>query len=204
MKRRDFLAKSSLASSLLLVPNFMKAFESLDPISLGYKKLVLIQLSGGNDGLNTIVPVYDYANYANLRPTIRHQQSDLFMLNSDFGIPNYLSPGLEAIWGDGKMKVVHGVGYPDQNLSHFRSSDIWASAEANDVETTGWWGRYFEDLYPDYIVNPPATPPAVQIGSIGNLVFEGSSNNYAFAVANPTQLANVAQNGTSHEIIIVY
>ena len=56
MKRRDFLAKSSLASSLMLVPNFMKAFESLDPATLGYKKLVLIQLSGGNDGLNTIIP----------------------------------------------------------------------------------------------------------------------------------------------------
>ena len=56
MNRRDFLTKSSLASSLLLVPNFMKAFESLDAVKLGYKKLVIIQLSGGNDGLNTIIP----------------------------------------------------------------------------------------------------------------------------------------------------
>ena len=206
--RRSFIQALGLAGagSMMLGASSVSA-SAPSPLSVALAEsendniLVIIRLKGGNDGLNTIVPVYDYANYANLRPTIRHQQSDLFMLNSDFGIPNYLSPGLEAIWGDGKMKVVHGVGYPDQNLSHFRSSDIWASAEANDVETTGWWGRYFEDLYPDYIVNPPATPPAVQIGSIGNLVFEGSSNNYAFAVANPTQLANVAQNGTFHDVL---
>ncbi|MEM7186087.1 MAG: DUF1501 domain-containing protein, partial [Bacteroidota bacterium] len=108
---------------------------------------------------------------------------------------------LESIWGDGKMKVVHGVGYPNQNLSHFRSSDIWASTDAINFEPTGWWGRYFEDLYPDYLINPPPMPPAVQIGSIGNLVFEGEANNYAFAVANPDQLANVAQNGTFHDVL---
>jgi len=206
--RRSFIQALGLAGagSMMLGASSVSA-SAPSPLSVALAAsdndniLVIIRLKGGNDGLNTIVPVYDYANYANLRPTIRHQQNDLFMLNSDFGIPNYLSPGLESIWGDGKMKVVHGVGYPDQNLSHFRSSDIWASAEANDIEPTGWWGRYFEDLYPDYIINPPATPPAVQIGSIGNLVFEGSSNNYSFAVANPTQLAAVAQNGTFHDVL---
>lgn len=162
--------------------------------------LVIIRLKGGNDGLNTIVPVYDYDTYANLRPTLRHQQNDLIMLNDDFGMPNYMN-SLESVWGEGMMKVVHGVGYPDQNLSHFRSSDIWASAEAVQDEPTGWWGRYFEDLYPDYIVNPPEAPPAIQIGSIGNLVFEGNETNYAFSVANPEQLAAVAENGTLHDVL---
>ncbi|MEM7085624.1 MAG: DUF1501 domain-containing protein [Bacteroidota bacterium] len=206
--RRSFIQALGLAGagSMMLGANSVTA-SAPSPLSVALAGsdndniLVIVRLKGGNDGLNTIVPVYDYANYANLRPTIRHQQSDLFMLNSDFGIPDYLSPGLEAIWGDGKMKVVHGVGYPDQNLSHFRSSDIWASTDAVNIEPTGWWGRYFEDLYPDYLVNPPSTPPAVQIGSIGNLVFEGMDNNYAFAVANPEQLANVAQNGTVHDVL---
>lgn len=206
--RRSFIQALGLAGagSMMLGASSVTA-SAPSPLSVALAEsdndniLVIVRLKGGNDGLNTIVPVYDYANYANLRPTIRHQQNDLFMLNSDFGIPNYMSPGLESIWGDGKMKVVHGVGYPDQNLSHFRSSDIWASTDEVNIEPTGWWGRYFEDLYPDYIVNPPPTPPAVQIGSIGNLVFEGSSNNYAFAVANPTQLANVAQNGTFHDVL---
>ena len=162
--------------------------------------LIIVRLKGGNDGLNTIVPIYDYATYANLRPTIRHQQSDLINLNADFAIPDYMN-SLESIWGEGKMKVVHGVGYPNQNLSHFRSSEIWASTDEVNFEPTGWWGRYFEDLYPDYLINPPEDPPAIQIGSIGNLVFEGNDSNYSFSVANPAQLANVAENGTVHDVL---
>jgi uncharacterized protein (DUF1501 family) len=162
--------------------------------------LVIVRLKGGNDGLNTIVPVYDYGTYANLRPTIKHNQSDLLNLNSDFAIPNYMN-SLETLWGDGQMKVVHGVGYPDQNLSHFRSSEIWASTDEVNFEPTGWWGRYFEDLYPDYLTNPPDHPPAIQIGSIGNLVFDGNNTNYSFSVANPAQLANVAENGTIHDVL---
>ena len=121
--RRSFIQALGLAGagSMMLGASSVSA-SAPSPLSVALAEsdndriLVIIRLKGGNDGLNTIVPVYDYANYANLRPTIRHQQSDLFMLDSDFGIPNYLSPGLESIWGDGKMKVVHGVGYPDQNL----------------------------------------------------------------------------------------
>ncbi|RMA66171.1 DUF1501 domain-containing protein [Ulvibacter antarcticus] len=164
--------------------------------------LIIVRLKGGNDGLNTIVPVYDYATYANLRPTIRHQQNDLINLNADFGIPNYMN-SLETVWGEGKMKVIHGVGYPQQNLSHFRSSEIWASTNEVNFEPTGWWGRYFEDLYPDYLINPPEHPPAIQIGSIGNLVFDGNDSNYSFSVANPAQLAAIAENGTVHDVLNV-
>ncbi len=162
--------------------------------------LVIIRLKGGNDGLNTIVPIYDYATYANLRPNIRHQQSDLINLDSDFAIPNYLD-SMEQMWGDGQMKVIHGVGYSPQNLSHFRSSEIWASTADSYFEPTGWWGRYHEYLYPDYLINPPDAPPAIQIGSIGNLIFDGQETNYAFSVANPEQLENVAENGQFHDLL---
>jgi len=162
--------------------------------------LVLIRLEGGNDGLNTIVPVYDYDTYANLRPTIKLQQNELYNLTPDFGLPNYMSD-LQSLWGNGAMKVVHGVAYQNSSLSHFRGSDIWASTEANQIVDTGWLGRYFENLYPDYIVNPPTIPAAVQIGSVGNLIFEGLENNYAFSVANPNQLQNIAQNGTLHDML---
>ena len=161
--------------------------------------LVLIRLKGGNDGLNTIVPIFDYDNYANLRPTIRINQSDLYNLSSEIGIPNFMSD-LQSVWGNGAMKVIHGVGYDDQNLSHFRSSDIWASSEEQQVVQTGWFGRHFESLYPDYLVNPPEIPAAIQIGSIGNLIFDGENNNYAFSVANPNQLENIAQSGTLHDM----
>ncbi len=162
--------------------------------------MVIVRLKGGNDGLNTIVPIYDYATYANLRPTIRHQQNELINLNADFAIPNFMG-SLESVWGDGKMKVIHGVGYPQQNLSHFRSAAIWSSAEDVNVERTGYWGRYYENLYPDYLVNPPEIPPAVQIGSVGDLIFEGGDSNYAFSVANTEQLANVAENGVQHDVV---
>ena len=161
--------------------------------------LVLIRLKGGNDGLNTIVPIYDYDRYANLRPTLKLDQSSLYNLSADFGLPNFMSD-LQSMWGDGAMKVVHGVGYEDSSLSHFSGSDIWASTDASDNTQTGWWGRHFEELYPDYLVNPPDVPPAVQIGSIGNLIFDGSINNYAFSVANPDQLEAIAESGIVHDM----
>lgn len=161
--------------------------------------LVLIRLKGGNDGLNTIVPLYDYDNYAYLRPNIKINQSDLYNLSPEIGMPNFMSD-LQSVWGNGAMKVIHGVGYDDQSLSHFRSSDIWASTEAEQTVQTGWFGRHFESIYPDYLINPPAVPAALQIGSIGNLIFDGDNNNYAFSVANPNQLENIAQSGTFHDM----
>lgn len=161
--------------------------------------LVLIRLKGGNDGLNTIVPIYDYDRYSNLRPTLRLDQSSLYNLSPDFGLPSFMSD-LQSMWGNGAMKVVHGVGYDESSLSHFSGSDIWASTDSNDVEQTGWLGRHFEELYPDYLVNPPEIPPAIQIGSIGNLIFDGSLNNYAFSVANPNQLEDIAESGTAYSM----
>jgi len=205
--RRSFIQALGLAGAgSVVLANTNVTASQPSPLSVALSEneneniLVIIRLKGGNDGLNTIVPVYDYDEYANMRPTIRHEQNNLIMLNQDFGIPNYLT-SLESLWGDGQLKVVHGVGYEDQNLSHFRSSEIWASTADEYFEPTGWWGRYFEDLYPDYLVNPPAVPPAIQIGSIGNLIFEGNDNNYAFSVANPEQLESVAENGTLHDVL---
>jgi len=204
--RRSFIQALGLAGggSIMLGGAAISAAKA-SPLSVALANsendriLVIIRLKGGNDGLNTIVPVYDYATYANLRPTIRHQQNQLLNLDADFAIPNYMD-SLEALWGEGQMKVVHGVGYPDQNLSHFRSSDIWASGEDILEEPTGWWGRYYEYLYPDYLTNPPEVPPAIQIGSIGNLIFEGQETNYAFSVANPDELQSVAENGLLHQL----
>lgn len=164
--------------------------------------LVLVRLKGGNDGLNTIVPLYDYDFYANNRPTIKHSESSLYNLSSDIGMPESMAD-LQSLWGDGAMRVVHGVGYPDQNLSHFRSSDIWASGDTVNYEDTGVLGRYFEELYPDFLINPPEIPAAIQIGSQGNLIFDGLEANYAFSVANPEQLANIAQNGVLHDVLDV-
>lgn len=162
--------------------------------------LVLIRLKGGNDGLNTVIPLDQYGIYEQLRPTIKHNLNDIYALSPNtVGIPNYMTE-LQTLWGNGAMKVVHGVGYQDSSLSHFSGSDIWASTDNNSATETGWLGRYFEGLYPDYIVNPPTIPAAIQIGSIGNLIFDGDNSNYAFSVANPGQLESIAQNGTLHDM----
>ena len=207
--RRSFIqALGLVGGGSILMGNQAVSAAQATPLTVALSEsqndniLVIIRLNGGNDGLNTIVPVYDYATYANLRPNIRHFEPNLMPLNDDFSLPNYMND-LESVWGDGQMKVVHGVGYPDQNLSHFRSSDIWASGAHQYEEPTGWWGRYFEDLYPDYLTNPPAAPPAIQVGNIGNLIFDGFDNNYAFTVANIEQLQAIGTNGALHDVVNV-
>lgn len=160
--------------------------------------LVLIRLKGGNDGLNTIVPINDHALYASRRASIALPVTSLYNLSADYGLPSFMS-ALQSRWGNGQMKVVHGVGYQGQNLSHFRSSDIWATTDAVNFEETGWMGRFFENEFPNFILSPPAVPPAIQIGSLGNLAFEGIQTNYAFSVADPQQLYNLAQNGWQHD-----
>lgn len=158
--------------------------------------LVMIRLKGGNDGLNTIIPLADYGTYQSLRPTIRTAQSDTWNLNPAFGMPKTMQT-LQPVWQEGKMKVVHSVGYPDQNLSHFRSSDIWASASDSAVlDDSGWLGRYLQTLYPDFLMNPPALPPAIQIGSVGNLAFNDKNDvNISVSLNDPNELFEIAQNG---------
>lgn len=159
------------------------------------RSLVLIRLKGGNDGLNTIIPVYDYDNYINKRPNIHIPNSNIIKLNDRFGIPNFMED-IQNVWKDGKMKVVHGVGYENPNGSHFKSSDIWASATRDPEISSGWLGRYYDEKYIDYLINPPKKPLAIQIGSRGNLIFNGSNTTYAFAVSSPERLKKVAENGT--------
>ena len=205
--RRSFLQALGLASvGSLVLGKIPVHAATATPLSLALSQtendrvLVIVRLKGGNDGLNTIIPTYDFGTYANLRPNLKIDAADSFALNDEFSMPNYMNP-LEAFWGDGKMKVVHGVGYPNQNLSHFSSADLWSSAADNGSPLqTGVLGRYFEELYPDYLVNTPEIPPAIQIGSLSNLLFNGEENSYAFSVANPDQLAQIAQNGTAYDM----
>ena len=162
--------------------------------------LIIIRLKGGNDGLNTVIPQYDYGTYESLRPTLKIPSANSFALSADFRMPNYMQD-MQGLWNNGKMKIVHGVGYPNQNLSHFSSADIWSSAGNNgDNVQTGVFGRYFEGLYPDYLLNPPTIPPAIQIGSLSNLLFTGEDAGYSFSVANPDQLETIAQNGTAYDV----
>jgi uncharacterized protein (DUF1501 family) len=144
MRRRDFLRNTALASGALMVPAFLKPLEAfaMNDIS-GYKNLVIIQLSGGNDGLNTIVP-FGNDIYYQKRKTIAINQPDIIKLNDMQGLNPNLS-ALKEIYDQGWMNIINSVGYPNPDRSHFRSMDIWQTAsESNQFLTTGWIGRYLD------------------------------------------------------------
>lgn len=142
MKRRDFIKKTSLASGLLLVPSFVKAFDTSYIKAQGYKRLVVIQLSGGNDGLNTIIP-YRNDIYYRSRPKLAIKDN-IIKLHDSLGF----HPSLEALrplYDNGEMTIINNVGYPNPVRSHFKSMDIWQSAgDANSKLQTGWLGRFLD------------------------------------------------------------
>jgi uncharacterized protein (DUF1501 family) len=144
MRRRDFIRNSALVSGAFMVPAFLKPFEAMAMSDIsGYKNLVIIQLSGGNDGLNTIVP-YGNDIYYQKRSTIGIKKTDIITLDDMQGLNPALS-SLKEIYDQGWMSVINSVGYPNPDRSHFRSMDIWQTASDSDqFLTTGWIGRYLD------------------------------------------------------------
>ncbi len=170
------------------------------------RSLVMIRLKGGNDGLNTIIPLPSYDFYRNVRPTLGFKENELTNLTNEVAIPNYMAEHINPMWQEGDFAVVNSVGYTDQNLSHFRSSDIWASSSDPDENIdTGWLGRYFASANPDYLATPPEVPLAIQIGGFSNLLFNGSFDqgrtNLAMSVTDPDQLYSIAQTGQLHDAV---
>tara|TARA_R110002012_G_scaffold263456_1_gene446216 strand:+ start:46059 stop:47762 length:1704 start_codon:yes stop_codon:yes gene_type:complete len=208
--RRSFLQALGIAGSgsMLLGSQYLTA-SAPSPLTAAISMaetdniLILIRLNGGNDGLSTVIPIQQYEMYANARPNIYIPESKILKLTDDFGVPSYMKP-LEPLWGEGQFKAVHGVGYQGQSLSHFTGSDIFANTDLNTTgfsgEPTGWMGRHFEELYPDYLINPPEAPAAIQIGNFGNLVFEGQETNYAFVTNNINQLEQIAETGSQYSL----
>jgi uncharacterized protein (DUF1501 family) len=207
--RRDFLRSLGLIGAGGLMLNKLPVTAASGATSLANalassdsdRILVMIRLNGGNDGLNTIIPLYDFSTYQSLRPDIHLAPSETWALNGALGVNNFLSD-LQPMWNDGKMKVVNNVGYPDQNLSHFRGSDIWAtSSDSDEFLESGWLGRLIEEQNPDFLTDPPSEPPAIQIGGASNLIFNNSNNfNYALSTNNPQQLYQIAQTGQLYDV----
>ena len=204
--RRDFmknLGLAALGTPFMLGGTPISAFNAA-PLLAGLNAtdcgriLVLIRLKGGNDGLNTLIPRGN-DEYYNIRPSLAIQENNLWALSDEFGMHN-ATQDLQSFWQDGKMKVIHNVGYPDQNYSHFRSSDIWASASDSETEdSTGWIGRLMDVNFPSFIEAPPVIPPALQIGVQTNQVFRGYSNNMALSISNPTEFYQIAQEGELYD-----
>src|SRR5687768_15565051 len=111
------------------------------------KILVVVQLSGGNDGLNTVVPYADDL-YHKARPAIAHAPNSVLKIDDYLGLHPNLAP-LKGLYDDGRMSVIQGVGYPNPNRSHFRSMDIWHSGQPEkEIVTNGWVGRFFDNACP--------------------------------------------------------
>ncbi|WP_452220098.1 DUF1501 domain-containing protein [Lacinutrix salivirga] len=143
MKRREFVKNTVLASSLAFVPSFLRAFEDVEISNLGYKRLVIIHLNGGNDGLNTIVP-YNNDIYYNLRPKIALKKNKLIKINDEVGFHKSLLP-LKGLYDSGELAIINNVGYPNPSRSHFRSRDIWHTASLDKHVNSGWIGRYIDN-----------------------------------------------------------
>ena len=109
--------------------------------------LVVLQLSGGNDAVNTLIP-YGDPLYADNRPTVRVSEEQVLRLNDHVGFNPAMGP-LKDLYDKGKVAVIQGVGYPNPNRSHFRSMDIWHTCEPDKVGTEGWVGRSIKAVDPD-------------------------------------------------------
>jgi uncharacterized protein (DUF1501 family) len=143
LKRRQFLQAGSLATASFMVPKFLKAFEKGQLVPPGNKVLVVLQLSGGNDGLNTVIPVRNDIYYRT-RPRLGIEKSKALLLNDETGLHPALG-NLKALYDDGSLGILNSVGYPNPDRSHFRSMDIWHSASKSDEYLyTGWLGRYLD------------------------------------------------------------
>ncbi|MEP7144892.1 MAG: twin-arginine translocation pathway signal, partial [Ferruginibacter sp.] len=126
IKRKEFLQIGSLATASLMLPRFLKAFERPAMVPPGNKVVVVIQFSGGNDGLNTVIPVQNDIYYK-ARPRLGILKDKALPLTGEVG----LNPALEAFKGlydNGDLAILNSVGYPNPDRSHFRSMDIWHSA----------------------------------------------------------------------------
>ena len=140
LTRRAFLQSSSLLALAPAVPLFVARTARAAPIDRDGRVLVVVQLDGGNDALNTVVPHAD-PNYAKLRPTLKIQKRDLVRLSDTLGLHPSLKP-LEKLLQDGQLAVIPGVGYPNPNRSHFESMAIWNTArfDPEDHKGYGWLG----------------------------------------------------------------
>lgn len=204
MKRRKFLQQSVLASAgTLLVPEFLKALAN--PLKAGNSKgrvLVVIQLSGGNDGLNTFIPFGDDAYYSN-RSKLGLKGEELLKVTDHFAFHAQLKT-LSDLFHDGSLAIYNSVGYPNPDRSHFRSLDIWHSASnANEFWQNGWIGRYLDancggNCKPHSAIEIDDTLSLALKGETVNGIACRDPKTFRITALNPL-VADIATNYTPHD-----
>ncbi len=209
MNRRKFLRNSALFTTPIMLTG-MPVFagegvlnpflQSLSTSAANCGKiLVVIQMNGGNDGLNMVIPIDQYANLTAARPDVIIPQAALAA--TTITPTTALHPamtGLKNMFTNGKVNIVQGVTYPNPNFSHFFAQNIWFSGTTNPSNTTGWIGRQLETTFPTFPTGyPNATNPdpmAIQIGGSLPLSLLGSDVNFGYNAPNPASLITVATN----------
>lgn len=193
LTRRNFLKLSSATALPLTMSGFPLYYHNQPGFNLfgpdNDKVLVLVQLQGGNDGLNTIYDAHQYANLNAVRNNIIVSESDLLQFSDNYSFHPAMI-GLEELWGRERVGIIQNVGYPNQNRSHFRSTDIWNTASsAEEYVNSGWIGRYFDLNYSDYPMGFPNDdcphPFALTMGKIISETCQGIDANYSLALSDP-------------------
>ncbi len=198
--RRDFIKQSSAAFSIAMM---MPALGLSRPQQTGRKILVLVQLGGGNDGLNTVIPYKD-PRYRTLRPTIGFTEAELkdtegnsTIINGEFAFHPALSE-LKELFDEGSLAVVLGVGYPNPDLSHDASNAIWQTADTTKQARVGWLGKYADSALAD---EPPLSAVSVGFNSLPRVLSASKVNPVAirrlgespFRVINTPETDNVVR-----------
>lgn len=211
MKRRDFIKNTVPAAAVLpaIVDGYsVKAFNANSPLMQALMNptietdhvLVIVQLSGGNDGLNMVIPISNYNDYYNARTNVAIAQNRILSLNgyANTGLHPSMT-GMQTMYNEGKLNIIQAVGYPSPNFSHFRATDIWMSGSSSDqVVSSGWAGRYLNTEYPNFPSGYPNStmpdPLAIQIGSVTSLTLQGPSVSMGMSITNPTSFYNLINN----------
>ncbi len=200
MKRRKFIQTSGSFAAASVILNGIPARARAQAPTFTCQQIhdriyVMVNMFGANDTLNTVVPIQQYGIYATNRPTIAIPQTGT---RKYIDLDNTLAPNqltalhpnmtaMKALYDEGKVNVVHGVGYLNNNRSHFKSDDLWNTAgdstPANFDFLSGWAGELFEYRYPGLLGNPNAQmpdPPCIELGATnGSVLFQTASNNNA-------------------------
>ncbi|HTY00900.1 MAG TPA: DUF1501 domain-containing protein, partial [Bacteroidota bacterium] len=197
MNRRDFLQHTLSAGtvSFMLGGFTVKAYgrtpllDALLSAADVDRVLVLVQLIGGNDGLNMVIPLDQYPQLMAARSNIVVDQTKVLQLTAATGLHPAMT-GFQGLYGAGQLTVIQGVSYPNPNFSHFRATDIWLTgADYNQILDTGWLGRYLEQEFPGYPGGYPSTtapdPLGIQIGSAVTPALDGDSVSMGLAITNP-------------------
>ena len=203
MERRHFLHNLAHAAAVPTIFSSL-AFNSLDfssnsnlsnTIENG-KIIVIIKMDGGNDGLNTVIPLDQMSNLSKARPRVILPENKIVSLNTnDLGLHPSLSD-FKSLFNEDRLKIIQNVGYPNPDFSHFRSMDIWQSAsDSDEYLNSGWMARYIENKHPAYPEAYPSDayphPLAVELGWQSSLLFTGQKSLTSFQARNPTNFLEI-------------